>query len=115
MRNLVWMLLFVLAFGFVASWTILGALGVAVAQSITQQQEVIQDLANVVAANEECGFTADESVIGAFLDRHGLRLETMAGELAFADRLNAARLNAALQASAQPCRRTRRHSAYAPG
>jgi len=69
----------------------LGASGVAAAQSITpQQQEAIQDLANVVAANEECGFTADEGVSGAFLDRHGLRLETMAGELAFADRLNAA-------------------------
>jgi hypothetical protein len=69
----------------------LGASGTAFAQSITpEQQEAIQDLAYVVAANEECGFMADESVIGAYLDRHGLRLESMAGELAFADRLNAA-------------------------
>jgi hypothetical protein len=69
----------------------LGVSGVAVAQSINpQQQEAIQDLANVVAATEECGFAADENVIEAFLDQHGLRLETMADELAFDDQLDAA-------------------------
>jgi hypothetical protein len=46
---------------------LLGTLGAAVAQSITPaQQEAIQDLAYVVAANEECGFAADENVIEAF-------------------------------------------------
>jgi hypothetical protein len=46
-------------------------------------------LANVIAASEACGFTADVSVVEAFLDRHGFRLETMGDEHAFDDRLDA--------------------------
>jgi hypothetical protein len=91
MRNFVWMMLFVLAFGFVAGWTILGALGAAVARSITPaQREAIQNLAYVVAANEECDFTADESVVTVYLKGEGLDLGVMGGDPTFADHIDAA-------------------------
>jgi hypothetical protein len=95
MRNFVWMILFVLAFGFVAGWTILGALGAAVAQSITPtQQQAIRDLAYVVAANEECDFTADESAINVYLKGEGLDLGIIGGDPTFADRIDAAMVEA---------------------